>query len=465
MNFNPFALFSRKTRQEAEKKSVSSSGWENYGLYDFVNGCNGYEAITAKLLWSYYKKINPLRHAIEGLISPNFANIEPVIYDKEEEMYLTKKEAIKSGFGDLLDLLENPNFDCTGAEQRSKAPASYRVIGDLYFIVKSMDETSSPIDLFYVAPQSVSPLKGTDGYVQSYSTSSDRWNEIFTRQKLADGKVSFFSQDGTKELWHIRTFNPDVDAITGLSPISSSVIEMEQYEVANTHNNNYIKQGARPSGVLTIPADVDLSLEQEQALKQKLTSYNANNAGDVLIVQGGQNFQEMSTSNKDMDYIEMMKRVTKEVYNNNNIPLPLVESGTMTLNNYAESKVMLYDMSILPFADMYYGEMTRLLMRRFDDSGRYCISYNEENIKALQVLRDVVNKMRLDSDSLTVDEKRTILGYDTIKGGNVILKPMNLVPLGFELEETGSEKFRKALIETKKYSQDEVNEKVKLAYG
>jgi len=26
-------------------------------------------------------------------------------------------------------------------------------------------------------------------------------------------------------------------------------------------------------------------------------------------------------------------------------------------------------------------------------------------------------------------------------------------------------KFRKALIETKKYSQDEVNEKVKLAYG
>jgi len=122
-------------------------------------------------------------------------------------------------------------------------------------------------------------------------------------------------------------------------------------------------------------------------------------------------------------------------------------------------------MSILPFADMYYGEMTRLLMRRFDDSGRYCISYNEENIKALQVLRDVVNKMRLDSDSLTVDEKRAILGYDTIEGGNVILKPMNLVPLGFELEETGSEKFRKALIETKKYSQDEVNEKVKLAYG
>jgi hypothetical protein len=171
-----------------------------------------------------------------------------------------------------------------------------------------------------------------------------------------------------------------------------------------------------------------------------------------------------------MDYINMMDRITKQCYNKLNIPLPLVEAKSMTMNNYAEAKLVLYDLNILPFATMIAKEESTLLMRRYDKTGDYELSYDPKEIKALQLLRDERNKVKLDSKVLTVNESRALFELDETEGGDVIYQPLNLVPLGFSpvevvVEDPSKVKFRKELIKIGKLTTEEIEQKVALVYG
>lgn len=465
---NPFS-----SKKDIETKSACDSApIRNTSLIELLSFCGdiGLEDISAKALWSHYKRNNALRHSLDGLISPSFANIEPVIQDTETGLFLDDKESAKLGFEPLLQLLNKPNYDVTGNEFRRKMPPTYEVIGDVYIKVTAINEDATPREMFYIPPQSVSPLKQANGEIQSYSVNSMKHLADFHRKEFDDGRVSYFTKDGRWELWHIKAFNPEVDADSGLSPISSLIIEMEESYMGNTNNKNFLANGARPSGVLMMPADVDLSDEQEIMLKDRLRNYKGTKSGDVLIVQGGQNFHEMSTNNKDMDYLNMLERNDTQVYLRLNIPLPLVKNTAMTMNNYAESKYMLYDLKIIPFSEMFYSEMTEMLMRRFDDSGRYRIWFNEDDISALQLRRDERNKIKMESGVLTTDEKREIIGYQEYEGGDgsVIYQPSTLIAAGSSLVPTeikSRDKFKKALEGMDKYTQEEIESKVKQAYG
>ena len=174
-----------------------------------------------------------------------------------------------------------------------------------------------------------------------------------------------------------------------------------------------------------------------------------------------------------------MERCKVEIYTTLNIPLPFIKDKAMTLNNYGESKFILFDFSVFPFADMIYSEIDRKLSKYYDtEEGRYILSYDKSKVDATTVRRNAEIERIGKSGAITLNEHRDLLGYDERPEGDVIYQPLNLVPAGAStaiIEDTGKteskgiqrskEIFIEKLKETKQFSDEEVNKRAEDLYG
>jgi phage portal protein BeeE len=167
-----------------------------------------------------------------------------------------------------------------------------------------------------------------------------------------------------------------------------------------------------------------LNSEQVANLKQNIQKFygGGNNSGNVMVLDGIKEFKELSLNNKDMEFMQLLQFVKEQVYTNLNIPLPLINAKTMTLRNFEEAKFMLFDLNIIPFAQCYAEEMNLLLMPRYDDSGDYEFVVNDNMIPAIEVRK--MAKINLFKDDLTINERRALINFEEIDGGNV-LAPTN----------------------------------------
>ena len=104
----------------------------------------------------------------------------------------------------------------------------------------------------------------------------------------------------------------------------------------------------------------------------------------------------------------------------------------MTLNNLETAELQFFDNAVLPLADRLNDELTRFLMPRYKNSENLRFTYNENDITALRLRMIETAKALSEINVNTVNEVRKVIGDDEIDGGDVVLRPATLIPLGFE---------------------------------
>lgn len=433
MNFwNPF-----------KRKSDEPSGTETKNLQNYTQGgcpispyllglASGSNLLRNIQAWRYYEKISPVFDAVEKK-QKAMKTILPAVYDTVDKVYYHEQtEGIEAT--QILPFLKKPNREKKWLEFVASTTASYEVTGDIFILVTSMSEGDRPLEFYFINPSDMSPIAGTDGTVETWRLNSNQFNESFNYvENAGKGVSSYFTADGTKEIWQIKTFNPRESQLDffGLSPLNAIMAEIEQYEYSNIHNSALLQNGATPSGVLVVDKDFDLGPDQYERMRAQVNAKygGPEAAGSILILEGGKEFKQLSLSPKDMDYINLLKFVREQIYITKGIPLPLVTAASMTMNNFEEAKYMLFDTDVLPYANTFYSEMDDLLMRRFDDSGRYVLSYDKAKISALEVKRNAATKTKIDTGLLTVNEGRVEIGAEERDEGNVLLINSSQIPL------------------------------------
>lgn len=486
MNFwNPFKK--KSAPDNLETKSVITN--------EFVYSCPTFSPYALGLLigsnllrnqqaWRYYEKISPVFDAVQKKAKA-MHTIKPAVFDTVDKVYYHEQTAGIEAT-QILDFLKTPNREKTWLEFVEATTSSYEVTGDIFVMVTATNEASRPLEFYYINPSDMTPLAGSDGTVESWKLVSNQFNEnFFYVENPVKGISSYFTADGRKELWQIKTFNPRESNLEffGLSPLNAIILEIEQYEHSNVHNASVLKNGATPSGVLVVDKEFHVSDDQYSRMKEQIDSKysGAGNAGNVLILEGGKDFKQLSMNNKDMDFLNLLKFVREQIYINKGIPLPMITASSMTMNNFEEAKYMLFDTDTLPYADKFYSEMSCLLMRRFDDSGRYVLAYDRATIPALEVKRNESIKMKLDTNLTTVNEGRTNIGLEPRDDGDVLLIQSSQVPLGSTSVEVPPEvkydystvvgRHRLALEEKlneeseRKFSDEDIDKKLMSIYG
>lgn len=384
--------------------------------HQFLNSAKAFE---------YYAKASPAFNAID-LISQEFANICPVLYDKQKDEYVYSHA--------LLDLLNAPNVMNTKRLFMEQVAGYFLITGNLPLVATALSEDREPLELWAVSPIQLAIMANTtDGFAGEYKVSNNNGTLLsYYRQDKGD-RYRYYTKDRTKELWHIKKFNPNQGDcnLYGLSVMTPLYYELEQYIEASKHNTALLKNGARLSGMLL--AAGAMSKEQKEYLREQINrSYTGStNAGKIILAEAvsGIDFKEMGQSNKDLDFAVLKGQVEGAIYKGYKVPLPLVNADTMTLNNYTQALKVLYYNAVLPLAQRLFDEMGAFLLPRYKDGDKYELTFNKFDIPALEGDQIEMAKVKKDTGVVSANELRATMGYDPKEGADDIYIPMGQVPI------------------------------------
>ena len=183
-------------------------------------------------------------------------------------------------------------------------------------------------------------VRGYDGQVRElWPLNPDN----VTVQRTSSGLVYDYTKDGVltrllaHEVLHLRHRLGD-DGVMGVSPIAAArgVVELAQAE--NEHGRNTFTNGAKMLGVLKFPGR--LKPEQRTAIATSWASQHAGggNAGRTAILEEGVDFQALSMTLEDAEWIAARQFSVEEVARLFRVPPTVI--GDLRNGNYSNSVEM-----------------------------------------------------------------------------------------------------------------------------
>ena len=183
-------------------------------------------------------------------------------------------------------------------------------------------------------------VRGYDGQVRElWPLNPDN----VTVQRTSSGLVYDYTKDGVltrllaHEVLHLRHRLGD-DGVLGVSPIAAArgVVELAQAE--NEHGRNTFTNGAKLLGVLKFPGR--LKPEQRQAIATSWSSQHAggSNSGRTAILEEGVDFQALSMTLEDAEWIAARQFSVEEVARLFRVPPTVI--GDLRNGNYSNSVEM-----------------------------------------------------------------------------------------------------------------------------
>jgi HK97 family phage portal protein len=333
---------------------------------------------------------NPIVYRAVRMIAEAAASVPLLLYQGDEEILQHP----------LLDLIANPNPFATQAEFFEAWYGFLLVAGNAYAKRVVIDGTVR--ELHILRPDRIQIVAGPDGWPDGYDY----------RLATSVRRMPAFDADGTRAILHQRLFHPTNDHY-GLSPIEAASASIDIHNTATRWNKALLDNSARPSGALVYTArDGNLSPDQYARLKQELEAgfQGAAKAGRPLLLEGGLDWKSMSLSPKDMDFIEAKHVAAREIALALGVPPMLMGiPGDSTYANYQEANRTFWRSTVLPLVQKTAQAFSTWLAP--DAPQRLVLKPDTDAIEALSTEREALWKRLGDADFLTVDEKRSAVGY------------------------------------------------------
>lgn len=422
--------FRRKADQPQQTKSASyffTLGQGRAGLtgagYDKL-ATEGYgECLVA------FACINKIASAV--------ASIDLQLYEKAKGGKITKVED-----SDLLELLEHPNPAQSGREFMQYLVSYYLLASNAYVFGNGIDPKRNngkpPSELQILNPGKVKVEPGPSLFPSRYEYRP-------TPDQFQTFEVDQLS--GRSAILQLKSFHP-LNAWTGLPALAPAARSVDIHTSGQAWNMSLIKNGARPSGAMVVKGKDGqaefLGDEQYTRLKQQIDEKFSGtaNAGKPILLEGGLEWQEMSLNPKDMEFLEGKNSAARDIALAFGVPPQLLGiPGDSTFSNFAEAKLAFQTDTVLPLLGWILDGFNRWLVPYYSDS--MFLWYDEEMIPALEPLRKQKADRINSASYLTVNEKRTAMGLDSLAdAGDVVLVPSSMVPLelagSMDLAESGS---------------------------
>lgn len=425
MRFFDHFKTARPPAQETITKSVSGPVID-FATFLFNNGHFDLGAHVAMLL---YANTMPLFNAIDQRATA-FSHVPPRLWDKKTKNFVDDHP--------VLDLLSKPNADLTRQEFLYEYASYFDITGNA-FLLATGDPNRPPGELMTIVPSNVTFGFGSKfGFLKVPDTmrftSANSGSELFKAEvDIRNDSIRFINTMGNGEAWHTRQFNPlrSTSNFFGLSKGQPLWLEIQQFLSGNKTNLSMLKRGTRLSMVWTYKGEEPLTAQQLARLEEQAQKYMGDdNTGGTPVLDQIE-ATPVQQSNRDMEFNDMQNTMEQRINKIYGIPLAKITASAMTLNNLETSQLQFFDDAALPLTSYLYAELTNFLLPRYPDTENLEFKFNEHDIPALKI-RIIANAKEQHSIGVnTIDETRTLLGYEGLaSGGDVILQPANLIPVG-----------------------------------
>lgn len=433
----------------SESKSVPNIPYTSFAEY-LINGGN--KDLANIVAINMYMEAMPLFTAVD-MRARNFAQIPLRVWDTKKKEFVDDHP--------VLALMSQPNADVTGSEFLYQYASYFDITGDSFLFAGGRVE-NPPLEVATVPPFNItfggSVKFGILHVPDSIMVTTQGTGTFNFESEEVDGTIRFYDDMNMRELWHSRQFNPlrSGSNFWGMSRAKPAFLEVQQYLSGNTTNLSMLKRGTRISMAWVNNRGEELTENQWSRMQEEAKKYAGDmNTGGTPILDG-MDVKAISQTNRDMEFQKLQESMLARIASIYGIPLPLLLDKSMTLNNLETAMLQLFDNAVIPLTKYLYDDLTRFVLKRYPDSENLEFRFNEGDITALRV-RIIENAKRQNEINVnTIDEIRTLIGDEELaSGGDVILKPANLIPIGSDdftednLTKPTANKFKELMREVK----------------
>lgn len=360
-----------------------------------------------------------------NMVAEGFASLTPVL--RTGDKLITEHP--------VLELLRAPSPFFDGRLFAETLAKDYLITGEAEAIALGT-VTRPPLELQPISPANISVTEGTGGMPVAIQVSGSTLPGSYDLDLRKTKQMARYFDGALREIKQIRGYSTKNNSmLRGQSPLVSASKEARQHILGNTHNTSLLEKGGRLSLVFHFKDDMgpdDFEVAKERVRNQY---GGATEAGQIGVTAGSElDIKEFGVNNKDMDFVKLQRMAQDSVALAYHVPLVLISTDAATFNNYKEAKLALYDDAVLPLADRLFAGLSAFLLPRYGlDPAKVEITYDMDEITALATRRNEELKLRKDLAIETTNELRSMIGREAVQGGDNVLAPANLIPIGSDL--------------------------------
>ena len=344
-----------------------------------------------------YKSNYTINRAV-NLIASNVAQVPLLIYNKNNDV--VENDYVNSIFN-------APNSETSNFELWEQTVISLYNRGEAFWYLNT-NEHNVIKDMFVLDPKFMKHFLDKDTGMIS------KW---------------VFNDKIPMEVNNVIHFKASGSGKRGFSLLNTIVIELSSDEQAAQFSNSYFKNGAKLGGIITTDKDVEITSAE---LAKVIDKFNATHQGSnksykVAGLLGGLKYQEMTTSLKDMDFLQSRKDIRDKIMvllGVNPTVMGLVEN--VNLANAQMAMRQFIELTILPLLIRLQQKLNATLFNNHFKG--YTCKFDKNSIEALQ--EDIVKQLEaaktLLSMGYTRNEINTRLTLDLPDtDDNLDLLPLN----------------------------------------
>lgn len=201
--------------------------------------------------------------------------------------------------GDVKELTAHPALDllykCNPFQTRSEfweiAIINLKCTGDAFWY-KVRNSSGKVVELWNLRPDLMTVVTDPTRFVKQYELRKN------------DGTKEVFAPE---DIIHLKTPDP-LNQHMGMSPLKAALSRVESEENMNAYQRDFFLNSARPDAVIKNPA-LALDAQQKEDLREGWDRRfrGRGNGSKIAVLDGGLEYQVISLTQKEMDYIESLK--------------------------------------------------------------------------------------------------------------------------------------------------------------
>jgi HK97 family phage portal protein len=303
-----------------------------------------------------------------------------------------------------------------------KAIAFFALSGNS-FIEKVSGQQKIPKELYCLRPDRIKQLFDANGRLEAY--------EYTINGGYSDVKYEIDPITMQSDLLHIRQFNP-VNDFWGMSPIEPASRDLDTSNYATDWNLSMMLNQGSPGMVVTLVGEMDDEdfEEFERKLEEKFSG--PANARRTMILTGdnGTKAEPYTFTPEEMQYIESNREIARRIALGFGVPPMLLGiPGDNTYSNQQSARQAFFETTVTFDLNMFTWQLNNWLFGYNKGKENLKIQYNMDDIPALEERWKIKWDRAQKADFLTINEKRELVGYDTISNGDVILIQGTMITL------------------------------------
>jgi len=253
------------------------------------------------------------------------------------------------------------------------------------------------------------------------------WARV-TVQRLSSGRLAYDISDPFGQAHNRRVLQGEVlhlrdrtdDGLIGRSRLSRASETVAGVAAANSFAKGFLETGAYPSGVVS--HDAPMNAEQKASLRSGFEARHTGteNAGRVMILDGGLKFTAVQISPEDAELLESRKFGVEEICRLFQVPPPLVQDYSHnTFTNSETAGRWFAQFTLAPWARKLEAEFARSLFPA--NSGLELELDLSGFLRGDPQTRWAAHKIALETGVLDPDEVRHIEGWNARKAKPVVV--------------------------------------------